>query len=347
MSSFFGSSAAPPPPPATSPGVEKAFAFLILAMIGRLLKPRFSAPQLAGVQRLIMDATLPCTIFKALCAVSLDYDLLRWPLLGVAFVVVQLAAATLASKLFFPDTIRQQTARYQLATAAPGLSAFVFVKEFDGAQYAGPAALFDLPYKLYLVLVLPFLLGVPAPSATKLVTDPLNLSIIGGLLVSATRTPYASLGCIGQAASLLASAQTPILFVLIGAKVKLTGATPLVCLSLLMLRHAACYVYVAVFAFGSNEERMTLLLLAQAAVSVVGWGQIARAKEAGGNFDVDLAFDVVGYSMPLTMALQTAACLGVLPSFGVRVLVCLACGGVGWFLLRRRPGSGDALAKVA
>ena len=51
--------------------------------------------------------------------------------------------------------------------------------------------------------------------------------------------------------------------------------------------------------------------------------------------------------MPLTMALQTAACLGVLPSFGVRVFVCLACGGVGWFLLRRRPGSGDSIVKMA
>jgi hypothetical protein len=346
MASFFSSSAAAPPP-TMSPGVEKALAFLILAMIGRLLKPRFSQPQLAGVQRLIMDATLPCTIFKALCAVSLDYELLRWPLLGIAFVVVQLAAAAIASKLFFPDTIRRNTALYQLATAAPGLSAFVFIKEFVGAQYAGPAALFDLPYKLYLVLVLPFLLGVPAPSATKLVTDPLNLSIISGLLVAATRTPYASLGALGQAASLLASAQTPILFVLIGAKVKLTGATPLVCLSLLMLRHAACYVYVSLVAFGTDAERMTLLLLAQAAVSVVGWGQIARAKENGGSYDVDLAFDVVGYSMPLTMALQTAACLGVLPSLTVMPLICLALSGVGWALLRRRPGANDALAKVA
>ena len=139
MASFF-SSAAPPPPPTMSPGVEKALAFLILAMIGRLLKPRFSAPQLAGVQRLIMDATLPCTIFKALCAVSLDYELLRWPLLGIAFVAVQLAAAAIASKLFYPsDAIRQQTALYQLATAAPGLSAFVFIKEFVGDAYAGPA----------------------------------------------------------------------------------------------------------------------------------------------------------------------------------------------------------------
>ena len=346
MASFFGSSA-PPPQEGMSPGVEKALAFLILAMIGRLLKPRFSAPQLAGVQRLIMDATLPCTIFKALCAVSLDYELLRWPLLGIAFVLIQLAAASVASKLFFPDTIRQQTALYQLATAAPGLSAFVFIKEFVGEQMAGPAALYDLPFKLYLVLVLPFLLGVPAPSMSKLVTDPLNVSILGGLVVSATRTPYASLGALGQAASLLASAQTPILFVLISAKVKLSGATPPVCLSLLMLRHAACYAYVAICSFGTSEERMTLLLLAQAAVSVVGWGQIARAKDAGGSYDVDLAFDVVGYSMPLTMALQTAACLGALPSLTVMPLICLACGGVGWFLLRRRPGANDALVKVA
>ena len=140
MSSWFGSSgAAPPPPPAMSPGVEKALAFLVLAAAGRLLKPRFSQPQLAGVQRLIMDATLPCTIFKALCAVSLDVELLRWPLLGIAFVAVQLMAAAIAARLFFPDAMRRQTARYQLATAAPGLSAFVFIKEFVGDAYAGPA----------------------------------------------------------------------------------------------------------------------------------------------------------------------------------------------------------------
>ena len=213
----------------------------------------------------------------------------------------------------------------------------------DGVR-ATQAALFDLPYKLYLVLILPFLLGVPAPSPTKLVTDPLNLSILGGLVVAATQTPYSALGALGQAASLLAGAQTPILFVLIGAKVKLTGATPLVCLSLLCLRHAACYVYVAIFAFGTDDERMTLLLLAQAAVSVVGWGQISRARDAGGQYDVDLAFDIVGYSMPLTMALQTAACLGVLPSLTVMPLICLVLGGAGWALLRRPNG---ALAKVA
>ena len=101
------------------------------------------------------------------------------------------------------------------------------------------------------------------------------------------------------------------------------------------------------FSFGTDAERMTLLLLAQAAVSVVGWGQISRARDAGGRYDVDLAFDVVGYSMPFTMILQTAACLGVLPSLYVRVFVCLACGGVGWFLLRRRPSSGDSIAKMA
>ena len=221
------------------------------------------------------------------------------------------------------------------------------LRPFGPRRCAAQAALFDLPYKLYLVLVLPFLLGVPAPSMSKLVTDPLNVSIIGGLLVAATQTPYASLGAIGQAASLLASAQTPILFVLIGAKVKLSGATPAVCLSLLCLRHAACYVYVAIFAFGTDAERMTLLLLAQAAVSVVGWGQIARARDAGGSYDVDLAFDIVGYSMPLTMALQTAACLGVLPSTTVMPLICLVLGGAGWALLRRRPGSGDSIAKMA
>lgn len=349
---WFASRDAPQAPEAMSPGVEKALAFLCLAVLGRLLKPRFSAPQLAGVQRLVMEWTLPCTIFKALSAVSLDAELLRWPVLGVAFITVQLVAAALASRLFFRDDEKRTTALYQLATAAPGLSAFVFIKEFVGDAFAGPAALFDLPFKLYLVLVLPYLLqkGKGSISVRNLATDPLNASIVGGLLVAATQTPYASLGAIGRAASLLAGAQTPILFVLIGAKIKLSGATPLVCLALLALRHAATYLFfgIAQGLLASSEERMTLLLLAQAAVSVVGWGQIARAKEAGGSYDVDLAFDIVGYSMPLTMALQTAVCLDVLPAPN-RVMpgVCLALGVVGWAFLRGRPSSGDALAKIS
>ena len=90
-----------------SPGVEKALAFPQFSNARPAPEAALSQPQLAGVQRLIMDATLPCTIFKALCAVSLDVELLRWPLLGVVFVCVQLAAASVASKRLFPDAVKK------------------------------------------------------------------------------------------------------------------------------------------------------------------------------------------------------------------------------------------------
>ena len=148
-----------------------------------------------------------------------------WPLLGTLFVLAQLAVAAAASALSFDAKApERRTAALQLGTAAPGLSALVFVKEFVGEAYAGPAALFDLPSKLYLIFGLPVLLRKhasgpappkPAASIVALLKDPLNLSIVGGLLVAFFGADYASLGPLGKAATALAGAQTPMLFVLV------------------------------------------------------------------------------------------------------------------------------------
>lgn len=285
-------------------GVTKALSFVCMAVLGRLVKSRFSKEQVAGVQKLILDVMLPCVIFKALCSIKVNPSLLLWPLLGALFVVAQLLSMSLCPLRGTP----RRTALFQLATSAPGLSAMVFVKEFVGDAAAGKAALFDLPTKLYLILVLPRLLGVGRTS----MADPLNAAIVGGLTAALTRTPFASFGFVSRAVDALAAAQTPVLFVLIGMKLTVTGATPAICLALLALRHAANYVFfsLAKLALSDLDDQLTLLLMCQAAVSVIGWSQMKRAIDAGvSGFDAAFAFDIVGFSMPTAMTLQTCACL--------------------------------------
>ncbi|KAJ8598312.1 hypothetical protein CTAYLR_007560 [Chrysophaeum taylorii] len=303
-----------------SVGLQKALSFMFMAVVGRLVKKRFTAEHVAGIQRLILDVMLPCMIFKSLCSIQVSAGLLKWPALGVAFAAWQLGTAFVFCRLSLARGTARRTAILQLATAAPGLSAMVFVKEFVGEEAAGMAALFDLPTKVYLIFGLPRLLALAGDGENGEVSqakkkkqsallDPLNVAIAAGLAMAATRTKFAALSFVGRGVTALADAQTPVLFVLIGMKLKVSGATPAVCLALLAVRQAANYAFFLLASAIAGGD-LALLLACQAAVSVIGWSQMHKIKEAGvKGYDTAFAFDVVGFSMPLAMGLQTMACL--------------------------------------
>lgn len=323
-----------------SVGVQKALSFLFMAVAGRAVKSRFTPPQVLGVQKLILDVMLPCVVFQSLCSIELSMALIKWPLMGACFVVWQLVVMGAVSSACFPGpalATPRRTAAFQLATFGPGLSAIVFIKEFVGPEAAGLASLFDLPSKAYVIFVLPALLewaGRSKGSTTRssaalvkdaapcgafaktcsLLQDPLNFAIAAGLLMAATRTPLASLSFVGRGVTALSGAQSPVLFVLIGMKLKTGGATPAACVSLLLARLTSSYCFFAVTRFAvpslTTPEAMTLLLSVQAACSVVGWSQMSKASAQGAQgFALDLAFDIVGFSLPLAMVIQTAVCL--------------------------------------
>ena len=290
--------------------VSKALSFGVMAVVGRLVKSRFGPAHVAGIQKLILDVMLPCMIFRSLCSITVDRNLMVWPVLGFASVAWSLLAMSIAARLG-PEAA---TARYQLATSAPGLSAMVFIKEFVHDEAAGKAALFDLPTKIYLIFVLPRLLRMwstkkkAAPPLTQLLKDPLNVAIVCGLGMAATGTPFTTLSFVGDAVTTLANAQTPVLFALVGMKLNLKGATLVA--GLLSLRHAASWLFFAIAApFLPANDHQTLLFLCQAAVSVIGWSQMSKAVDDGVNYDLNFAFDIVGFSMPSAMALQTLLAL--------------------------------------
>uniref|UniRef100_A0A7S3JTD1 Uncharacterized protein n=1 Tax=Aureoumbra lagunensis TaxID=44058 RepID=A0A7S3JTD1_9STRA len=316
-----------------SAGLRKALGFLVLAIIGRCVKDRFTKAHVAGIQKLILDTMLPCIIFKALCSIRFNVSLFIWPLLGTGLLVWNFCYAYIYTRIALGKTPAGRTALFELATTAPGLSAMVFIKEFIGEEAAGKAALFDLPAKMYMIFIMPKLLSYatendlkkndiarpletnqPFKSFFTILSDPLNVSIIAGLIMTATGTPLNSLSFIADAVSTLAAAQTPVLFVLLGMKLKLSGVAPAICIGLLFLRHAAAYAFFSLIflfqPFESLDDITTILLLTQAAVSVFGWSQMSKAVDSGiSGYNPDLAFDIVGFSMPITMTLQTVACL--------------------------------------
>ncbi|CAB9513639.1 expressed unknown protein [Seminavis robusta] len=245
---------------------------------------------------------------------------------------------------------------------APGLSVFSFTREFVGPKYAGLAALADVPTKLYTLLLIPYYLRFRSESlgndsekatdakATKqkpstvnrlkgIFGDPFNLAISSGLVLAALGRPVSTLGFAGKAVGSLAQAQTAILFLVIGIKLKFGGDRPKLCLQLLLARHGFCSLAMAaflkIFLSGvGTAPRLAAVLSSHAACSIIAFGQMSKVAANGvKGYDTDLAFDIVALSFPFTVMLNTVACLAGagyverLPLIGASFLVLSA--GIG------------------
>merc|ERR1712217_102886 len=120
----------------------------------------------------------------------------------------------------------------------------------------------------------------------------------------------ASMGFIGKAINSLAGAQTAILFLLMGLRLKFDSATPLyslVCLlasqgMLLMIAGLLC----ATFPLSAAMQQF-ILLFSQGAPSVVGLGVITAAAATTPGYSTDFAFDLVGLAFPISALLQCFA----------------------------------------
>lgn len=165
---------------------------------------------------------------------------------------------------------------------APAASAFAFVTEFIGPIYTGLAALIDLPMKAYMLVFMRYVIRAKATSTGEKtgasgksgnlgkqifnqLTDPFNAAIIGGILCSLIFKggAIAKMGFAGLALETMAAAQTPVLFLLIGLKVSIDGATPSLCGVLLLLRHGLLMLVMKTFFLvaGVASLKMQLLLV--------------------------------------------------------------------------------------
>ena len=167
-----------------------------------------------------------------------------------------------------------------------------------------------------------------------------------------------SLGFFGAAIGDLAAAQTSVLFLLIGLKLKFGGARARFCLRLLLARHGLIALSMSIFlaallpplastgagaaaaaqVAARESARLAAALSSQAASSIIAYGQMAKVvaanPEVEAAFDLDTAFDIVALSFPLTVVLNTVACLAgstyvsALPVIGVALLAGSAVMGL-------------------
>lgn len=340
-----------------SSGVQKVLELGVVASMGVALRDQLDAKATTAI---LLNALVPAVIVSSLSALTLSPEMGLVLLSGVALAFIQLGAGELASRFVLPkesSTLRR-TAALQLGTMAPALSVFSFTREFVGASFAGLAALADVPTKLYTLLLIPYYLRFRGdstesdsaksttsdkPSLAKrlsgIVSDPFNLAITSGLVLAALGKPVATLGFFGKAIGSLAQAQTAILFLLIGLKLKIGGDRPKLCLRLLFARHGFCSLAVSAFLaiFMGNagaDPRLAAVLSSHAACSIIAFGQMSKVDKAGvKGYDTDLAFDIVAMSFPFTVLLNTVACLAgssyvdTLPAVGVVFLALSAAIG--------------------
>jgi predicted permease len=255
---------------------------------------------------------------------------------------MQLVAARLFGRLVLPGASPQRAAArstlaFLCSSFAPGLSAFVFIKEFAPSGTA-MGALMDLASKGYLLVLAPSLMraayadalpakkagGASAPPASlgaivrRELAEPLNLAIVCGLLMSALGLGLKELEFVGDAISRLEGAQTSALFLFIGLTISLDGDAPVVCGATSLARAAVgqLFAFGAVAALGlEGDVALTIVFMCQSACSVVCFAQIEKVANtisaAGGDGEsacaLPLALDLVGYSFPLSIALNASA----------------------------------------
>jgi hypothetical protein len=166
--------------------------------------------------------------------------------------------------------------------------------------------------------------------AVTLLQDPFNLAIVTGIVLALTGTPVTKLGFFGNALKSLAACQTPVLFLLIGLKLKFNGAALPLCGSLLLARHGFTALFTALYLklvlplypsgggnvahdliATRNNMRLLATLCSQAACSVIAYAQINKVEKSNPKmgYNSDLSFDLVALSFPFAILLNTITIL--------------------------------------
>ena len=309
--------------------MQKALCLFAYIGIGLVLRPQFDIQSTRGIRLLIMRVLLPCVTFKGLVGITIDIDALIYPCIAAGLTAGLLVWGALVTAVVLPadklgTDVPRRTAVFINATLAPGLSSFAFINEFGPPGAAGVASLMDIPVKFYQLalqgslmrLVSPVesaaatpshagaetaTLSLPRRLRAAVLSDNLNVAILAGLAMSAAGLGMADIGFVGTAVSAMATAQTPVLFVLIGLTIKLSGNAPLVACILLLLRAAASLVFVGTCnaALGlPHELALVTTLFAQAAVSMLGLGILSSVVDSQSKtrpaMNKAFAFDLVG-----------------------------------------------------
>jgi hypothetical protein len=319
-----------PPPKMLSSSAEQTLTLLTVMGIGKSLSGRFPGKESAVIQKMLLQFLVPATLFKGLASQTVQLSQLGFVAAGCVLVLVRSLCGWIASRAVLggssdPERAAlRRSAFFQISTTASALSVLPFVSEFLGAEYVGLGGLVDLPMKLYMLVVMPILLklmGEETPGSSeggggamavikKLLSDPISLSLIFGLATGAATGGQGlkALGFVGKAFNSLAGAQTAVLFLLIGLKLKFEGKNPLFSVITILATQGALLMAasLAILLLNPSEVmKQFIILFSQGAPSVVGLGVITAAANGGlKGYNTDFAFDIVGLAFPISAILQ-------------------------------------------
>jgi len=306
---------------------------IALIAIGFALRNRINEAGKLGISSLILQAMLPSSVLISLSGCRFDKTMLALPVLGALFLLFQIVSGKLIAAFLFGESkelrIPRRTTELMLSTYAPGLSASSFISEFINSEVAAKATCVDLANKMYLLVIFPLYIRIGVVDSRiinerdflssifqKKIMDPLFLSVVCGMVASMFKTPISNAGAIGQMFHKLAAAQSTCLFVLLGLKISVKGNNPLICAVALSLRLGCGLLFVSAASHILQFKRESILagvFMSQSAVSVVGLGHIEKfAADSGSDIEkncLSLSFDLVSYSFPASVVLNSLACL--------------------------------------
>lgn len=322
-----------PAPEMMGQSTEQVCMLLSIIGLGKLLQNRFPNQEANVIQKLLLQFLFPASLFKGLSALTLKFSQLGYVAGGVFLVLVRLSTSFLASRAVMGSSSQldraslRRTATFQFATTSYALSVMPFISEFVGGDFVGLGSLVDLPMKFYMLIVMPVLLqlnceeescvasaGGAGKVVKKLLTDPISMSLILGLAAAALTGGQgcAALGFVGKAIQSLAGAQTAILFLLIGLKLKFDSASPLFSIVVLFAMQGLMLLVAALLCFAipmSVAMQQFICFFAMGAPSVLGLGIITAAVDKDGvkGYNKDMAFDIIALACPISAIFQ---CIG-------------------------------------
>ncbi len=322
--------------------IHKTLAFIVLILLGYLLKRKITTKeQLGGIKSIILSVALPATIFIALLKIDIKPALIFLPIIALFVNVVMLGAARLVLPFFSfsKDSPEFRTLALLLPSLAPGLSCFPFLAEYWGEESLAHAALADVGNKVF-VLILLYLLAMhwyyqllrkrnvtnTSDSKSRLKNlmaslgrEPVNLVMVFAIVLLCFGQNLTALPIFLQdSITRMSALMTPLILLFIGLAVKVKRTEMIHILRLLVARSGFAFMLSALLiAFIPATVPLALVLVAvafpQSACSFWPFAHMTAIETLEKNepqrtFNLDLALNILAFSLPFSTTMILAIC---------------------------------------
>lgn len=315
-------------------GLQKTIAFVVLILLGVLLKKKISSKeQVSGIKVIILSVALPATIFIALLKIEISASLLLLPFLALLTNFLMFGGAKIFTKIFVDEKMsaKKRTLLLLMPSFAPGLSCFPFLTEYLGSESLALGALADVGNKVFGLIIL-YLIAMSwhykliksqavrkAASKYKdlllsLIKEPINVVIVIAISMLCVGLGFADLPVFGQdAISKMSLLMTPLVLIFIGIAVKVQKKDVLKIMQVLFWRAGMAFIISAVFLMilPSKLSPLTLLVvvvLPQSSCSFWPFAHMAAVSKLDeqrgvSTFDLDLAINILAFSLPFSTSI--------------------------------------------